>query len=276
MVCDTRAGYARADDHDSRGIREFASSGYGRLRHTIDISVAVTAGQTSSAAGDRGLLVADRAYFALRDRIVTLRLPPGACLREEELIGELGIGRTPLREAVKRLALEHLVEVRPRRGTYVTDIHPADIATISEVRVELEGYAARLAAVRMDAATRVEAQALTRALADLTPGDSASLIDLDEAVHRLVWRASGNPYLGATLEGYFALSLRIWHLYLDRVPGLPAAVHDQRGLLEALLTGDGTRAETVMREHVLRFQHDVHTAMHHDAEAGATVNVRDR
>jgi len=211
--------------------------------------------------------VADRAYFALRDRIVTLRLPPGACLREDELIGELGIGRTPLREAVKRLALEHLVEVRPRRGTYVTDVRAADIAMISEVRVELEGHAARLAAARMDAAAQVEAEALMGALAELAPGDDASLMELDETVHRLVWRAAGNPYLGATLEGYFALSLRIWHLVLDRVPGLPAAVHDQRALLDALLAGDENGAEAVMREHVLRFQYDVHAAMGPDAAA---------
>ena len=276
MVCDTRASYARADDHDSRGVREFASSGFGPPCHTSDISAAVTAGQTSSTAGDRDLLVADRAYFALRDRIVTLRLPPGARLREDDLIGELGIGRTPLREAVKRLALEHLVEVRPRRGTYVTDVHATDIATISEVRVELEGYAARLAAARMDAAARAEAQALTDALADLVPGDGASLMKLDETVHRLIWRAAGNAYLGATLEGYFALSLRIWHLFLDRVPGLPAAVHDQRGLLEALLTGDGTSAEALMREHVLRFQRDVHAALSPNATIGAGNAPEDR
>ena len=261
MVCDTRSSDACADDHDARGVRESVSPRCERRWHTTDISAAVTVGQALSTAGDGALLVADRAYFALRDRIVRLQLPPGACLREDELIGELGIGRTPLREAVKRLALEHLVEVRPRRGTYVTEVRPADIAMISEVRSELEGHAARLAAGRMDAAARVEAQALADALAEHPPGDGASLMDLDESVHRLVWRAAGNPYLAATLEGYFALSLRIWHLVLDRVPGLPAAVHDQRSLLEALLTGDGERAEGLMVEHVLRFQRDVRAAL---------------
>ena len=63
---------------------------------------------------------------------------------------ELGIGRTPLREAVKRLALENLVEVQPRRGTFVTAIEAADIQNITEVRAELEGYAAELAALRLD------------------------------------------------------------------------------------------------------------------------------
>src|SRR5215213_3069533 len=88
-------------------------------------------------------LVAERAYMELRDRIVTLHLPPGTVLREDELMGELGIGRTPLREAVKRLALENLVDVKPRRGTFVSAVESADIVSITEVRAELEGYAAR-------------------------------------------------------------------------------------------------------------------------------------
>jgi DNA-binding GntR family transcriptional regulator len=99
-------------------------------------------------------LVAERAYVELRDRIVTLRLAPGTTLREDELMREMAIGRTPLREAVKRLALENLVAVQPRRGTFVTDVEAADIMNITEVRAELEGYAAELAAMRMDGEAR--------------------------------------------------------------------------------------------------------------------------
>src|SRR5918992_2002729 len=100
------------------------------------------------------LLVAERAYAELRDRIVTLRLAPGTVLREDELMRELAIGRTPLREAVKRLALENLVAVQPRIGTYVTSVDAADIVHISEVRAELEAQAAELTARRMDDALR--------------------------------------------------------------------------------------------------------------------------
>src|SRR3712207_2877641 len=100
----------------------------------------------SGVSEKNGSLIADRTYLALRDRIVTLKLPPGAVLREQDLMQELHIGRTPLREAVKRLELEDLVAVRPRRGTYVTEIHISDIVRITELRTELEGYAAELAA----------------------------------------------------------------------------------------------------------------------------------
>src|ERR687891_706069 len=105
-------------------------------------------------------LVAERAYVELRDRIVTLRLAPGTVLREDDLMREMEIGRTPLREAVKRLALENLVAVQPRRGTFVSAVQAADIVNISEVRAELEAYAAELAALRMDGTARVTAEQL--------------------------------------------------------------------------------------------------------------------
>jgi DNA-binding GntR family transcriptional regulator len=214
-----------------------------------------------SAGSRSSQLIADRAYFELRDRIVTLRLPPGTALIEDELMGELGIGRTPLREAVKRLALENLVEIRPRRGTYVTDVNVADIVHITEVRAELEGQAAQLAAMRLDDDARGRAEALLAELETLDVHDAEGLMHIDERVHRLAWEASANPYLVDTLEGYFALALRVWYLVLDHVPGLWAAVHDQRDLLQALLTGDEARARELMHDHVLAFQREIVVAL---------------
>jgi DNA-binding GntR family transcriptional regulator len=203
-------------------------------------------------------LVAERAYTDLRDRIVTLRLAPGTALREDELMREMAIGRTPLREAVKRLALENLVAVQPRRGTFVTDVEAADIVNITEVRAELEGYAAELAALRMDGDARSAAEALVDEIEEVTqPHDQEWLMRFDERIHRFAWEASGNPYLVETLERYFTHSLRIWYLVLDRVPGLGHAVHDQLHLLEALLERDGARARTIMRDHVLAFQREI-------------------
>ena len=203
-------------------------------------------------------LVAERAYLELRDRIVTLRLAPGSALREDELMTEMGIGRTPLREAVKRLALENLLSVQPRRGTFVSEVDAADIVNITEVRAELEGYAAELAAIRMDAVARAAAEELLKEVEELSdPDDTDRLMRFDERIHRLTWDSCGNQYLSETLERYFTLSLRIWYLVLDRVPGLGHSVHDQAHLLEALLDRDGPRARTIMREHVLAFQREI-------------------
>jgi DNA-binding GntR family transcriptional regulator len=207
-------------------------------------------------------LLADRAYDRLRDRIVTLRLAPGTMIREDELMRELGIGRTPLREAVQRLSLENLVAVRPRRGTFVSDLDTADIIHITEVRADLEGFAAEQAARRMDDETRARAQALIDELAALERShDRDALMGLDEQIHRLVWEGAANPYLLETLERYYTLSLRVWHLVLDRVPGLSHAVHDHVHLLESLLHRDGARARSIMREHVLTFQREILAAL---------------
>ena len=212
-------------------------------------------------ATDPATLFAERAYHELRDRIVTLRLPPGTVLREDALMRELDVGRTPLREAVKRLALENLVAVQPRRGTFVSGVEASDIVHITEVRAELEGYAAELAALRMSAEASVDGAALLREVEHLERiADQDGLMRFDERIHRFTWEAAGNPFLTGTLERYFTLSLRVWYLVLDRVPGLGHTVHDQVQLIEALLDRNGPRARTIMREHVHAFQRDIMAA----------------
>jgi DNA-binding GntR family transcriptional regulator len=203
-------------------------------------------------------LISDRAYAELRERIVTLRLAPGTVLREDALMSELDIGRTPLREAVKRLALENLVAVQPRSGTYVTSVDAADIVHISEVRAELEAHAAELAARRLDDDMRERFEALLDRIASAEQsGDQDALITLDESIHRLVWEASRNPYLAATLDRYFVLSLRVWYVVLDRVPTLGAVVLDHGRLIEAILAGDAPVARALMAEHVEAFEREI-------------------
>lgn len=210
-------------------------------------------------------LIAERAYAELRSRIVTLRLPPGTLLREDELMRELRIGRTPLREAVKRLALENLVAVQPRSGTFVTSVDAADIIHISEVRAELESQAAELAARRMEPDLRARAETMLEQVRELQrAADADELMRLDESIHRLIWDGSHNPYLIETLERYFVLSLRVWYVVLDRVPGLGASVVDQAHLLEAILDRDPARARSLMREHVLAFEREIMAAFSHD------------
>lgn len=225
------------------------------------------------AAGDAPStgLFAERAYHELRDRIVTLRLPPGTVLREDALMRDLDVGRTPLREAVKRLALENLVAVQPRRGTFVSPVEAADIVHITEVRAELEGYAAERAAARMDGEPRGVAEALLAQVDSLTrAAGQDGLMRFDQRIHRFTWEAAGNPYLLETLERYFTLSLRVWYLVLDRIPTLGHSVHDQEHLLRALLARDGARARAVMHEHVLTFQRDIVAAFAASGAVAAT------
>lgn len=199
---------------------------------------------------------ADRAYYAIRELIVTLELPPGAVVREPELTERLGIGRTPVREALRRLAQERLVEVFPRRGMFVTKVDVRDLARLCEVRVALEPEAARLAAER---ATQADLAVLQGVLAELggpRKRDPRALIDLDERIHRAIYHASHNPYLAETLEEYYAHALRIWMVALARTD-IGAAVGGHHAVLEAVVRGDGARAARLMREHVESFEHTV-------------------
>jgi DNA-binding GntR family transcriptional regulator len=198
--------------------------------------------------------LSDQAYVALRHLIVTLELPPGSAIREPELVAQLGIGRTPVREALRRLALERLVEVYPRRGMFVTTVDVRDLVRLCEVRKVLEPEAARLAA---DRATRTEVEelnALLDELADDRRRDDRALIDLDERIHRTIYRTSHNQLLEETLEWYYTHALRVWMLALDRAEDLHGAVLEHRELLSAIAQGKGAAAARLMREHVEHFE----------------------
>jgi DNA-binding GntR family transcriptional regulator len=199
---------------------------------------------------------ADTAYHLVRDRVVTLALPPGSALSEPELMAELGLGRTPVREALRRLADDGLITILPRRGMVVAPVEAGDLADISEVRQDLEALAARCAAERATAADRARAEALLDELRQV-PGSARALIRLDQRVHRWMYAAAHNPFLAGTLDHYLVLSLRLWFLGLDRVTRLDEAVREHRDLIRAVLTGDGDAAATVARGHVRGFQRDI-------------------
>jgi DNA-binding GntR family transcriptional regulator len=206
---------------------------------------------------DGSLPLSEQAYLQIRDQIVTLSLPPGSVIDEGRLRKQLGFGRTPIREALRRLAQEDLVAVIPNRGTFVAGITITDLAAITEIRVELEGFAARLAAER---ATPEDCAAIHDLIAELdgiqSGGQalgSAELMQVDQRLHQALYRATHNRFLADALERYFRLSLRLWHLVLDRVR-MDGAIMEHRGILEAIVGGDGSKAESAIRRHVIAFE----------------------
>ena len=205
------------------------------------------------AADARSL--ADQAYYRIRELIVSLELAPGSLISERELMERLGVGRTPVREALRDLARESLVEVYPRRGMFVSRVDVGDLAGLSEVRAVIESHAARLAAER---ATKADREAIAELLDELNAVEDEhgerTLIDLDQRIHRHVYRCTHNPFLEATLNEYYVLTLRIWFLALDRVVRLEDAVGEHRELLEAIRDRDPARAEEAMRRHVDGFE----------------------
>jgi len=199
----------------------------------------------------------EAAYLRIRERIVSLEMPPGSVVNEARLREDLQIGRTPIREALQRLARENLVRSVPHRGTFVTDVNITDLARITEVRIVLEAHAAKLAAEKLTPADREAVERLVDVLQSGRISDQMELMRLDQEVHRQVYRAAHNPFLESTLERYFNLSLRLWYLVLDRAVRLRAAVEEHVELLRAILAGDGPRAEESMRRHVAGFEREI-------------------
>jgi DNA-binding GntR family transcriptional regulator len=206
-----------------------------------------------------GASLAERAYVHLREEIIGVRLAPGTLLREDDLIQRLGIGRTPVREAVQRLQRDGFVTVLPRRGTLVSEISITDLAAIYEVRKQLESWASRLAAERATATDHGEARLLMDDLAALTAHDDyQTLLTVDRRIHRFVYRTTKNPFLAETLDQYQNLSLRILHVAMQRYPPLTPrlddVVQEQRTVLDAICRGDGATAERVAIEHISTFE----------------------
>src|SRR5436853_4569975 len=139
--------------------------------------------------------LADQAYYAIRELIVSLDFAPGDPISERDLTDRLGIGRTPIREALRQLSQEKLVEVFPRRGMFVTTVDVRDLTRLCEVRAILEPEAARLAAERATKPDLDELNALIAELLDRRRRDDRVLIELDERIHRTIYRMSHNQLL---------------------------------------------------------------------------------
>ena len=187
---------------------------------------------------ESGPLLSDQAYAAIRDLIVTLELPPGAIVSEADLMTRLAMGRTPVREALRALARERLIDVYPRRGMFVAGVDARDLASLSEARAVLEPAAARLAARRL---TETDKATLDELLTELDAlgvnPDERDLITLDRRLHRFVYATARNPFLESTLDEQYTHALRIWFMALDRLPHLDDAVKEHRDILEAIKIG---------------------------------------
>jgi DNA-binding GntR family transcriptional regulator len=211
--------------------------------------------------------LSQQAYDCIKQKIVSLELPPGAVINEGRLREELKLGRTPIREALKQLALEKLVTIVPRRGMFVTDIRINDLGRLFEVRLELESLAARLAAERgsMAAWKRME-QALSTL--DEERADNETLIAIDQDCHKIIYEAANNVFLHDTLVTYYAHSLRLWYYFLADLADMTTAIIEHRRILDALRAGQPERAGRLMAGHIQAFHDEIQAVMLGSVVAG--------
>jgi DNA-binding GntR family transcriptional regulator len=206
--------------------------------------------------------LSEQAYRYIRRQIISTQLPPGSVIDEAALKAELGMGRTPIREALQRLSIEKLVTILPRRGMLVTEIGITDLKRLFEVRFELEGLAAQLAAQRGTEEQFGRMEAVLSYLPD--PGeevDPRQLIAIDEASHRLIYEAADNKFLRDSLLTLYGQSLRLWYFTLSQIGALQEAVEEHRLILAALMARDGQQAKSLIQAHVQTFHERKQAAM---------------
>ncbi|MDH3668497.1 MAG: GntR family transcriptional regulator [Paracoccaceae bacterium] len=205
---------------------------------------------------------AERAYWLMVDRIIRLDMPPGSVLLDRELTAELGIGRTPVREALQRLAGEGLVVHYPHRGMVVSEISATSTRDIYEFRSLIDSEAARLAAMRRSEAEAERLGNLAAALADCAAGsDVDSYVGADRAFYDALGEACGNVYIAETIPRIFNLHLRLW-FYISKMQGgwhALAQAHSAMAVetAEAVRARDPDRAALSVRAYISQRQKDM-------------------
>ena len=206
--------------------------------------------------------LSEAAYSRIRSMIITLELEPGSLISESALMSTLKMGRTPIREALRSLANEKLVEVYPRRGMFVSRVDVANLSQLSETRAVLEIKAAELAATRSTAADQEITKALIKEINAIKGDlDMPTLIGLDQRIHHHIYQCTHNEFLASSLDNYYAHALRIWFLALDRVEHLADAIIEHRALLEAIASNDPKAASKAMKEHVEGFESEIRKSL---------------
>jgi len=196
---------------------------------------------------------AEQAYRELLEEIVSLRCAPGEVLVEDALRNRLSLGRTPIREALQRLAVQRLVTIIPRRGVIVSEINIGDLREIFEVRSPLEGVAAGLAA-RHSHGRDLPAGVAADLAAIAGTQDFLGLVAVDHRLHHAIHKLACNSYLLTTLDWYLTLSIRLVIAAGRRLPAPPAhelaeTMRDFEGQFAAIAAGDEKTATELARRH---------------------------
>ena len=188
----------------------------------------------------------------LRQRIFAHEIPPGSWIDEQKLAEQYGISRTPLREALKVLAAEGLVELKPRRGCYVTEISRQDLDDIFPLMALLEGRCAFEAAQRARAADITELRDLHEQLeAAARDGRIDAFFEANQAFHKRVQELSGNRWLLSVIQDLRKV-LKLSRLHSLSLEGrLQQSLDEHRAIVAAIAAKDGATAERLMHDHLL-------------------------
>jgi DNA-binding GntR family transcriptional regulator len=185
----------------------------------------------------------EHAYRLIEEQIVTLRLKPGDILSEQMLSANLRIGRTPIREALQRLAREGLVTILPRKGILVSDLNPRNQLLLLEVRRELERLLSRAGAERATAEQRDKLVAVADGMDRAArTNDDIAFMRLDRAFNQLMVEAAHNDYAARSMKLLQGLSRRFWYMHYREAADLPLCARLHANQARAIAKGNGEAA----------------------------------
>jgi GntR family transcriptional regulator, rspAB operon transcriptional repressor len=192
-----------------------------------------------------------KAYEQIKEKIITLYFLPGQYLNEAAISSLLDVGRTPVHQALQRLALEGLVEIMPRKGVVVLPDSISEIIKILESRAAVEAELAKAAADHISADDGKELVALANATRHTRSGPGMDdFIACDRAFHRKLAECSGNSVLSDFAQQLHERSIRYWYLHLWQTMDVQATTRQHATIAEAIARHDGERAAAAMREHI--------------------------
>ena len=207
--------------------------------------------------GARDETLTEQAYRVLEEQIVTLRLKPGDVLSEQMLSATFKIGRTPIREALQRLAREGLITVLPRKGILVSDINPRSQLLVLEVRRELERLLSRAGAERATKEQRSQLQEIAQGMDRAAKGkDDLAFMRLDRSLNRLMLDAAHNDYAERSMKLLQGLSRRFWYMHYREAADLPLCARLHANQARAIAQGNGeaaARASDKLMDYVENF-----------------------
>ena len=194
-------------------------------------------------------------YEQLKMQILVGKITPGTRMMEVELADEMGVSRTPVREAIRKLEKEGLVVIEPRRGAYASDISVKDMVDTLTVREDMEGLAASLAAQRITPEEVEELVEITKGYSDaINAGDMEKIIHYDEMFHKRIVALSDNKTLIQLSETVQELALRFRYLYYDDFSRYENMPIEHKNIIDAIKSGDSEAAREVADRHVQKLK----------------------
>lgn len=191
----------------------------------------------------------DVAYRALKRAIMRNEIAPGELLVEQNLVQSIGVGRTPLREAMQRLEAEGLVTTVPRRGTFASQFDAHDVRAVYELRCQIDAFAAELAAER---ASPIEVARMESLLEEATAQpDGVDAADFDEAMHTLIVKSTHNPLLHEFHQRLYLLTIRVLSVQGMQRESLAEMVAEFTPVVYAIRRGDALEAGRATLRHVM-------------------------